>query len=189
MNRVSSSSSHGSGSRVEQITFTGDATRDDLAATTSRRSDAISMKSMHSTGGETQFLNVDLELVTRVDLSPLLAHWRDTLILLRDSTDAGCRTIWAELRETPRDANSAIDELTRNVKDLPGPLRALWDACDDRCFNVGVQAGRAPHATAFPISAQTIAALTAIAARLEFTVYGIDDAAGRRRPRGSARPS
>ncbi|HEX6313304.1 MAG TPA: hypothetical protein VFZ73_00530 [Gemmatimonadaceae bacterium] len=144
---------------------------------------------MPSTGGETQFLNVDLELVTTVDPSPLLAHWRDTLVLLRDSTDAGRRTIWAELPGTPRDVNSAIDELARHVEDLPGRLRALWDACDDRCFNVGVQAGRAPQATAFPISAHTIAALTAIAARIEFTVYGIDDAASRRRPRGAAGPS
>jgi hypothetical protein len=41
--------------------------------------------------------------------------------------------------------------------------------------NVGIQAGRTPHATAFRLSPDAVAGLAEIAARLEFTVYGSED--------------
>jgi hypothetical protein len=135
------------------------------------------MEQMNSIRGNTRFLNVDLELVATLDVGPLLAHWAGDIVVLRDSIEGGRRTIWAELPDCPQDADSGIGELARRVEAPPGRLRELWDSCEDRCFNVGIQGGHVPHATAFPISARTIAALDAISARLEFTVYGYDDSA------------
>jgi hypothetical protein len=129
----------------------------------------------------TQFLNVDLELVATVELNPLLEHLNSTTFTLRDSMDHGRRTVWMELDPDPKDTDDAILRYAMLVASLPGDLRRLWDECEDRCLNVGIQSGVSPHASAFRISTDTIAKLVAIAVRLEITVYSADGAKSERR--------
>ena len=124
------------------------------------------------TANVTRFLNVDLELVSTDDLGPLLAYLSDMTFILRDSLDDQRRTVWIELASDPRDADLAILDLTKLIQSLPRDLRRLWDRCEDRCLNVGVQAGLAPHSRAFRISAARISAIASVSARVEVTVYG-----------------
>ena len=119
----------------------------------------------------TRFLNVDLELVTRGEVDALLAHW-GALVMLRDSTENGKRTIWIELEEDHRGVEPTLDGFLSLVESLPVPLQTLWDDCDDRCFNVGVQAGVLPHAAAFFIASSTLRRIADVNAHIEFTVYG-----------------
>lgn len=120
----------------------------------------------------TRFLNLDLELVAAFDLAPLLEHFSPATFTLRDSVDGGRRTVWLELDADPGDTDEAILRYAMLVESLPSGIRRLWDECEDRCLNVGIQSGRAPQASAFRISTDAIAKLVAIAARLEITVYG-----------------
>ena len=122
----------------------------------------------------TRFLNVDLELVATVDLAPLLEHFNPTTFTLRDSVDNGRRTVWMELDPDPKDTDGAILRYAMLVESLPRDIRRLWDECEDRCLNVGIQSGLSPHASAFRISTAALAKLVAIAARLEITVYSVD---------------
>ena len=124
-------------------------------------------------GEATHFLNVDLELVTRGEVDALLAHW-GSLVMLRDSVEDGKRTIWIELEEEYLDADSTLGGFLVLVESLPAPLRRLWDDCDDRCFNVGVQAGAAPpNSVALRIASDTLRRMAAMKGRVEFTVYGV----------------
>lgn len=122
----------------------------------------------------TAFLNVDLELVATFDLAPLLEHFNPTTFTLRDSVDDGRRTVWMELAADPKDTDDAILRYAMLVESLPSDIRRLWDGCEDRCLNVGIQSGLTPHASTFGISTDAIAKLVAIAARLEITVYSAD---------------
>lgn len=122
----------------------------------------------------TQFLNVDLELVATFDLTPLLEHFNSATFTLRDSVDDGRRTVWMELAPDPKDTDDAILRYAMLIESLPGNLRRLWDGCEDRCLNVGIQSGLTPHASAFRISQAAITKLVALAARLEITVYSAD---------------
>jgi hypothetical protein len=127
------------------------------------------------TGSEaTRFLNVDLEVVATFDMTPLLEHFNSTTFTLRDSVDDGQRTVWMELAPDPKDTDDAIVRYAILVESLPSDIRRLWDECDDRCLNVGIQSGLSPHASAFQISTDAIAKLVAISARLEITVYSAD---------------
>jgi hypothetical protein len=119
----------------------------------------------------TRFLNVDLELVATFDLAPLLQSLNAETFTLRDSVAEGRRTVWMELHPDPKDTDEAILRYSMLVESLPSDIRRLWDACEDRRLNVGIQSGLAPHITAFPISTAAIAKLVAIAAHLEITVY------------------
>jgi hypothetical protein len=134
----------------------------------------------------TQFLNVDLELVATFDLAPLLEHFNPTTFTLRDSVDDGRRTVWMELDADPKDTDDAILRYAMLVESLPSDIRRLWDECEDRCLNVGIQSGLTPHASAFRISTDAIAKLVAIAARLEITVYSADgEKSERSRPKAT----
>jgi len=119
----------------------------------------------------THFLNVDLELVTDGVVDPLLDHWSAEVAVLRNSVEAGSRTAWLELNDQYESPERVIVEFLKLIDALPGQLRAVWDACSDRCFNIGIQAGAEPHASAFPISSGTLGRIAAVGARLELTVY------------------
>jgi len=120
----------------------------------------------------TRFLNVDLELVAAVGLGPLTTHLGENVIVLRDSVDEAIRTVWLELSSEPRDVDDAVRRYVTLIEALPPVLRRLWDECADRCLNVGIQAGRTPHAAAFCVSQFAVAGAARISARFEFTVYG-----------------
>jgi hypothetical protein len=131
------------------------------------------MSSPITNNNVTRLLNVDLELVAAVDLGPLLSHVADATINLRDSGTDGRRTVWLELADDhPRDADAAVRAFVDLVGAFPPAVRELWNQCEDRCLNIGIQAEVGPHATAFRIESVTAAALAAVSARLEFTVYG-----------------
>ena len=136
------------------------------------------MTSHASEDAETRFLNVDLELVTTAEIDALLAEWAD-LVILRDSLDDGIRTIWIELGEPDlKDADSTIKEFLTLVESLSPASRKLWDACRDRCFNVGVQAAAGPHHVVFAIASSVLQRVVDVNARVAFTVYGASPHSG-----------
>ena len=123
----------------------------------------------------TYFLNVDLELVSRADLAPLLTELAPATLTLRDSLENGQQTAWLELDGgNPPDADHAVSRFVTLVRALSPDAREIWNACDDRCFNIGIQTGPTPHSMAFRLSAGSIAGIAEVGARLEFTVYGSD---------------
>src|SRR4030095_2296377 len=97
----------------------------------------------------TRFLNVDLELVATFDLAPLLEYFNAETFTLRDSVAEGRSTAWMHLPPDPKDTNDAILRYSILVESLPSDVRRLWDACEDRRLNVGIQSGFAPRITAF----------------------------------------
>jgi hypothetical protein len=119
----------------------------------------------------THFLNVDLELVTEGVVDPILDHWSTNVAVLRNSAEEGRRTAWLELKDQYESPEDVIVEFLKLIDALPGQLRAVWDACSDRCFNVGIQAGNESHSSAFRISSGTLGRIAAVSARLELTVY------------------
>lgn len=119
----------------------------------------------------THFLNVDLELTTRGEIAPLLAQWSKKIVVLRDSTDDGLRTIWLEVVPEQRGVEQVLLCFLDMVAKLPDDVRDLWNACDDRCFNVGIQAGSTPHDSTYSISPETLAQIASLMARVAFTVY------------------
>jgi hypothetical protein len=122
-------------------------------------------------GEATHFLNVDLELVTRGDVDALLAHW-GSLVMLRDSVEDGARTIWIELEADYRAVEPTLDAFLSLVESLPDSLQRMWDDCDVRCFNIGIQSGTSPHAEVFSIASSILRRIAAVDADVVFTVYG-----------------
>lgn len=118
---------------------------------------------------ETHFLDVDLDLRGRREgLAPLVRALGPAVVVLALEDDFAS----VELAEPPESVEAAVEAFGRLVRALPGPTRALWDGCAARRLNVGLEAGRTPHAAHFVLGREALAQVEALGAELELTVYG-----------------
>lgn len=126
---------------------------------------------------ETQRLGTELEVVSEVDLTPLLECLRSHVSVIRNSADDGRHTLWCELVPTEADLDDAVQRYVGLVEALPADVRAVWDASVDRCLNTGIQAGWKPSAYPVQLSADSISRAARISVRHQFTVYAADEKA------------
>lgn len=119
-----------------------------------------------------QFLNVDLEVRRAGGLGELLAHLEDALNSLYVSDDFAS----FELRDvTLAGPESAIAKFASVIDQLSPELRAIWDSCELRRFDLQLRAGRAAsfHLALAPATLTTAARVNA---EVAVTVYPPIDA-------------
>jgi hypothetical protein len=119
------------------------------------------------------FLNVDLDVFSPKPLDAL-AQAMETCgaILLHCGPfhQGGYRASFEVQRCSP-DADGTIKELGRLVGRLPAPARRLFDRARRREFSIGIQSAKEPHAFEVPVSAESLAVVTALRGELSVTVY------------------
>lgn len=123
---------------------------------------------------ETLRLSTELELVAEFDLLPLLNHFGSRVEVMRNSSEGVTRTAWLDLCLDNENLDQAVAHYVTMIEEMPEPLRALWNACTDRCLNTGIQSGRQPHATKLELLQATVSGAARIGVRLVFTVYALD---------------
>lgn len=130
---------------------------------------------------QAEYLNVDLELESASDRSPLVEHWGEQVfVLFQDRVDETYRlafeTEFAEPTDPPttdhtNDADDCIREFLSLIAALPAPLRGLWDGCHSRVFDIGVIAGTEPRVFIQMLSTSTLQAMAAVGGTVRFTMY------------------
>jgi hypothetical protein len=128
----------------------------------------------------TTFLNVDLDLWSREDLTPLADALRPALHALHVGRVGRRCLARFELAGHPRTADSAIRRLVGAILRLPPRARTRWSGATRREFNIGIQAASQPHASEFRIEPATVALIARVGGRLVVTVYGSSLSSGRR---------
>jgi len=121
----------------------------------------------------TQFENVDLDLSSKRDLSPLISALHAQVILLHAGRRGRGGSFWArlELAKQPRTCDQALRRFATLLKRLPPAARRTWNGATLREFNIGVQVGRQPYASEFVVSPDTVIQIARLRARLRITVY------------------
>ena len=119
----------------------------------------------------TRFLNVDLDIYSKSDLQPIVDAFGKKAITLYVGRD--CRSYCAHLEiATPtKTADSTIRVFCALIRALPKQERGLWDAALVRSFSVGIQAGMQPISCDFMIKAETVKAVSELAAQVVLTIY------------------
>lgn len=124
-------------------------------------------------GRKTEFLNIDLDLAGSSELYDLARALSPALIVVHQEPGH----VSMELSNQPRDADSAIVDLARVLAGLAPDAQAIWNNCDLREINIGIQAGNEPHEARFTISRKSLSLLSTLRADFVVTVYA---KAGRR---------
>ncbi len=120
---------------------------------------------------KTEFLNVDLDIYSRSDLQPLVNSLGRKVIVLYVGKERRRYGAHLELCRLTKSADSTIKAFCALIRTLRKPERDLWDGATVRDFSVGVRAGKQPSACDFPIQAETLRAVSDLAARIVLTVY------------------
>jgi hypothetical protein len=115
----------------------------------------------------TTFLNVDVDLRCEQGLDELLGYFEPAVLVLHRTTEEASM----ELNESHRSLEETIVHISELVQSLPAEARKLWERCDLRRLNIGVQAGNVPHQAYFAISSETIARIAPLGFEIVFTLY------------------
>jgi hypothetical protein len=118
------------------------------------------------------FVNVDLDLESSDDLTPLVTALEPHAYSLERPTGRAS----FELNEFDDAAGPEpiILEFVRLVTNLPPDARNLWDRASRRILDVGLQSSREPFHETHCLAAETLRAVAAIGAEIAITIYALD---------------
>ena len=67
--------------------------------------------------------------------------------------------------------DETIVKLVELIKSLPSQARNIWDQCEARELNIGIQAGNEPYAATFAISSKAVLMLAEAKFEVIITTY------------------
>jgi len=120
---------------------------------------------------EMRFLNVDLDLVSRSDLQPLITALEPGAFALHVGREKRTYSAHLELSKFPKDPDAAIRGFAELIQNLSRAERKLWNTAKVRDFNIGVQSAMQPRTFEIKLTPDTLGIASVLKARIVFTVY------------------
>jgi hypothetical protein len=114
----------------------------------------------------THFLNVDLDIRARAGLDQLLRSMAPSVIVMNQSEHFAS----VELNETLSLEETAV-KFIELIESFSPAVRDIWNRCEWRSLNIGVQAGSQPHSSTFALSERIVSLIAAVKLEVAFTVY------------------
>lgn len=118
-----------------------------------------------------KYLNTDLEIESKSDLSKLVAEFGDAVIVLHHGEARGYQHASFEIGESSAGADEVINSFCTLVEQLPAVTRETWDGCCSRVLDIGYESGAAPQNFRSEIRAATIRRVAEIGASIVITIY------------------
>jgi hypothetical protein len=121
----------------------------------------------------TTFLNVDLEVISRTPLDPLVQAFGRKVDVLHVGPWGRRYGAHVEVAGSGYrgNADSLIRRLATLIKALPQSARRLWDTAQSREFNVGIEAAAKSRTFELRLERETLMAVAGVAGRIVITVY------------------
>lgn len=119
----------------------------------------------------THFLNVDLDIYSRLDLQPLVKVFGPKVIVLYVGRIRGKYSASLEIAGLTKTPDSTIRAFCRLIERLPERERRLWNNATVRSFSIGIRAGTHPAPCDFTIRPATIKAASEVAAQIVLSIY------------------
>lgn len=116
----------------------------------------------------TRFINVDLDIRAKAGIQALLKAFGPAVVNLKREEE-NCLSL--EILDQPQSIDEAISSFCALVSSLPPEIRAIWNKCEVRSLNIGIQSGTASYSESFLISGDTISLVSSINAEVIITVY------------------
>ena len=120
---------------------------------------------------EIQYLNTDLEIESKSDLSKIVEHFGEDVLVHNHGEISGYQHASLSIAGGSTDANGTISYFCDLIESLPNEVREIWDGCCSRVFDVGYECGSSPQNFRSEIRASTIARVGKIGASIAITIY------------------
>ncbi|SFC81592.1 hypothetical protein [Pseudoalteromonas denitrificans] len=120
---------------------------------------------------EIQFLNVDLELESKNDISILVNELAKKTTILHFDKDDYRHFARIEANSDITSPDQAINHLCEQLESCSREALKQWLSCKKRTFDIGFQSGRNPKCFNQAIKSDTLLRISAIDAGIEITIY------------------
>lgn len=121
-----------------------------------------------------KYLNVDVEVYSRIDLTPLREELGDRVdVMFCGETEPGKYLLSIELAGVYNESEveHTAKSLCHLIEDLSAPAKKAWDSADDRVFDVGFDAVIDSRCGQALLSPETLQKIGRLNARLAVSIY------------------
>ncbi|MBQ4851678.1 hypothetical protein [Pseudoalteromonas sp. MMG012] len=120
---------------------------------------------------EIQFLNVDLELESKHDISALVSDLKKDAVILHYDKDEYRQLARIEANADVISPDKAINHLCELIESCTKAGLKQWLSCTKRTFDIGFNSGASPKCYSQALHADTLLRISAIGAGIEITLY------------------
>ena len=118
----------------------------------------------------TNFLNVDLDILSKSRLEPLVAALGDKIGVHYIGPEGPRYAAHLELG-FPKSPDAGIKALVALVRQMSAQAQKLWRNAQVKDFNIGIRGGIKPRYCEFPLHLETLNEVVKLGARVVITVY------------------
>lgn len=123
---------------------------------------------------EIQFLNVDLELESKQDISTLVADLKKHATVLHYDKDEYRQLARIEASAEISSPDKAINHICELIESCSRNALKQWLSCSRRTFDIGFESGISPKCFNQALQADTLLRISAIGAGIEITIYPLE---------------
>ena len=120
---------------------------------------------------QTRFLNVDLDVRSKVPLDSLARALAPRVFALYVGREGSRYAAHFEIETASNDADKLISQFVADVRRLPRVQRKIWDRAEHREFNLGFQSEARPHAYQWRLDPRSVREAASVNAGIGVTVY------------------
>lgn len=120
---------------------------------------------------EVRYLNTDLEIESKSDLSRIVEEFGKDVFVLHHGEMRGYQHASFEMAGSTAGADEVINSFCLLVEQLPKEVREIWDGCCSRVLDIGYESGTSPRNFRSEIRASTIQRIAEIGVSVVITIY------------------
>ena len=122
---------------------------------------------------DVRYLNTDLEIESKSDLSKIVQEFGEDVSVLHHGEVRGYQHASFEIAGTTAGADETINYFCALVENLPTEAREIWDGCCSRVLDVGYESGTSGPTFRSEIRVSTVQRVAAIDASIVVTIYSL----------------
>lgn len=120
---------------------------------------------------EVRYLNTDLEIQSKDDLSRIVEEFGEDVLILHHGEIREYQHASFEMAGNTSGADEVINYFCTLVDGLPIEVRGIWDGCCSRILDIGYESGTTSPNYRSEIRPSTIRRVAEIGASLVITIY------------------
>lgn len=124
----------------------------------------------------TYFINVDLDIESKYDISPIIRDFGDKVFILNDEPHyEGSHNLSVELNDSwcQQDPETLILGYIELIKNFSDDAKDAWNKAHKKAFDLGYECGFQPYSINNELSTDTINAVASVGASVIFTLYSV----------------
>ena len=118
-----------------------------------------------------RYLNVDLLIKAREDLTPIVVEFGKDVIVLTNDKHGDFYYAYFEIADSHAGPNEDIEYFCSLVENLEGKAQRLWDNSFYRIFDIGYESGTSNNSYSSDLREPVVKRLAALNASIRVTIY------------------